>query len=199
MIVAPPPVPIAALAREWLPLAIALAAVIVAPFVQWIIAKRQFVEERLRLSEQFEQQRKSLDSQLQSQRDLTEKQIFASVRSTNRQAWINALRDDVAEFLSLASQSFLMLQKRRDRLSGLISDFEDDPERIARMAMLLARIALRLNPNKPDHSLLNTALDELNLYSNDLNVRTFLPRRANIISACQNILKTEWERVKRGE
>jgi uncharacterized membrane protein len=93
--------------REWIALAIAFAAVIVGPFIQARAAKKD-----------RESHENALKLELAAQRETTERQIFASVRSSNRQAWINALRDDVAAYLNLSHRMAILRVMGSDPPTG---------------------------------------------------------------------------------
>src|SRR5258708_18484973 len=79
------------------------------------------------------------------------KQIRASLVSGNRERWIEALRDSVAEYVAIAlSAAMLREALRKDAFQAI----RDDPQ-LARLAELLApardNIALMLNPPQAAH------------------------------------------------
>jgi hypothetical protein len=83
---------------------------------------------------------------------IAKRQIRATVVSTNRQAWINALRDDPAEILELAIAHFYL---REGTLSGE-EGFKYGYEQRTRLRRLENRIRLRLNPDEaPNQELLS--------------------------------------------
>jgi hypothetical protein len=114
--------------------------------------------------------------------------------SGHRQAWINALRDDLAEFV-----------RRLDVLAYAIRDWMNDSEadgveqkrRVARTDLLLVyeRIRLRLNQSEASHIELEaklTAFIDEPLLKN-LETRT---RINELIALARKILKDEWEVTK---
>jgi hypothetical protein len=171
--------------REWLALSVALAAVIVGPFIQQRIANRD-----------RKARGQDLATQLASQRDLTEKQIYAAVRSTNRQNWINAVREDVAAYLS-AAQRMGTLFSSGARPTG---DPEASPlDRLMHeLGKLYSLIELRLNPNEVPHNDLLESLRNLSRAA-QIDHAKFQTARGEVVEIAQKIFKAEWERVKRGE
>ena len=122
-----------------------------------------------------------------------------------RQKWIEALREDLADFLSASisiSVHRQLLEKKTDS-SGKISLVNTDPviPEINRAYSTYHRIVLRLNPK--EHK-------KLTKYINDLEKALSNPKVIAVPSKCneiiglvnsesQIILKREWLRVKRGE
>jgi hypothetical protein len=122
-----------------------------------------------------------------------DKQARVAVRSANRQAWINTLRDCLAEFVSLVTIISL-------------SEGSDLRTKIEREFFLEAKIKLLLNPNETDHRALVELIDAVRTASGATMekydqskeaVLRELVRRLGVLS--QTILKREWERVKNAE
>ena len=158
--------------------ATALVAVIVSPLVSWNIAKRQ---------------------------------ITASNVSSKRQVWIDELRRDVAEALALASR-IEELRRPSPELSReeQMDVFDRRMEAELRAIELLMRIKLRLNPNEQEHNDLLAAFQELGRAAPDPQPgetdearrrlqAEFGAARDNLLEITQKILKSEWNRVRRGE
>jgi hypothetical protein len=122
------------------------------------------------------------------------RQSRVTVLSANRQAWINTLRDLIAECMAISG--FIHIADWSDRKQ---SEFD---EKMERFALLVAKIRLMLNPNEQDHKRLSEMLGQLMNSMRSLNekdpvkgaqlMKDFLP-------LSQTILKREWERVKRVE
>jgi hypothetical protein len=122
------------------------------------------------------------------------RQSRVTVLSANRQAWINTLRDLIAECMAISG--FIHIADWSDRKQ---SEFD---EKMERFALLVAKIRLMLNPNEQDHKRLSEMLGQLMKSMRSLNekdpvkgaqlMKDFLP-------LSQTILKREWERVKRVE
>jgi hypothetical protein len=116
------------------------------------------------------------------------------VVSANRQAWINGLRDDVAEVLSLVDGFDRHVRAVVPTIEGsaAVQQQRFDYKRLAVLA--LNRIRLRVNETEPDArdlvGLLQMAVGSMSVDD---------PTREEIVNAAQRILKAEWDRVKRLE
>jgi hypothetical protein len=128
---------------------------------------------------------------------VAKRQIRATVISTNRQAWINALRDDLAEMLELAIAYFYL---RDGTLSGE-EGFKYPYEQRTRLRRLENRIRLRLNPDEPPHQELLLLLIEvrrLSVAHDADDGESFEQAMELAIVKAQEILRSEWLRVKSG-
>lgn len=123
-----------------------------------------------------------------------------------RQAWINSLRDDVAEIigsLGVAHDAGMRAQTEFNATAGNIWKTEYDPA-ISRSKTLQARIRLRINPNQNKNSTLDEAfLSSLNAFVEGCVDREklcsdFDTRRATFETQARQLLKREWESTKRG-
>lgn len=120
-----------------------------------------------------------------------------------RQKWIDELRADLAEFLSMVG-TMGTHKKNRNQSSAeaQVQFFEESIERHIRLDTIYVRILLRLNREEHTEmmSLLNSAKIAL---KNDANKPEYLEEILNlsgpIIEGGQDIFKSEWRRVKRGE
>jgi hypothetical protein len=151
--------------QSWLPvlsLAVAALAVVVGPFVSWHVASRQSAT-TLRVSN---------------------KQIVAPMR----QAWINSLRELIAELLGKCAHYWA-------------AGFEDraDSEYL-RITELIYKLELFMNPNEEDHvHLVKSANDmerALSAGSTQETDRQFWDAHRSTADLAQKILKREWNRVK---
>jgi hypothetical protein len=127
------------------------------------------------------------------QSKMATRQIRATVVSANREAWINALREDVAEVISLVEgyhrvQSIVALVEQKAESDRARADYR------RRAELALTRIRLRVNETEQDAKdlvgFLQTAVGAMKLDG---------PMREHITNAAQRILKAEWQRVKRLE
>jgi hypothetical protein len=123
------------------------------------------------------------------------RQLSASVVSISRQAWIDKLRDAVAEF-----QSVLVNLGFR---GGVVMELGvDEDKQFERAVYLRSRVALLVNPLEGDHQrlviLLDKALSVAHAVGPDRR-RAMAETQAEITSLAQIILKREWVRVKAGE
>ena len=144
-----------------LSLIVAVLAVVVAPWVSLTIAKRQM--------------RTSLET--------ADKHITAPMR----QAWINKLRELLAEFTS---------RSMRYHVAG----FEGESnEKNMRLLFVLDHIRLMLNPNEDDHQRLEDLMNRMMIEIQDEKEQTdeFPKLWADAVSLSRTILKSEWDRVKK--
>ncbi|HDR9511702.1 hypothetical protein C5615_35930 [Burkholderia cepacia] len=167
---------------------VALISVIVSPLLQWWIARRQAtLQERIA-------RRQAADN-----------------ISAKRQVWIDELRKDVAEYLTL----FARLEDLRRPTPGLGDEdqrlnFDETSDASKRATELGIRIKLRLNPNEDEHNefvrllgVLSDACADAPPGETPEQMRhareRFAQARDGVISHLQTILKHEWERVKKGD
>lgn len=120
-------------------------------------------------------------------------QARVAVLSTNRQAWIDSLRELIAEYFAIAN--YVHASDWAERALA------EHHERMGRLSYLNAKIRLMLNPEEEDHKGLLVALGELALLcSNAPKVRNkdlWHRHHNDAMTLSQKILKREWERVKR--
>ncbi len=121
-----------------------------------------------------------------------------------RQAWIDALRNDLSEFVAAVDgiSSFLRLKISRGHVPEQLTDFlAERYDDVHRMGVSYHRILLRLNPK--EHTKLIDALKELLsvMSSHRLALDEAQVDRLTrgVIAEAQTVLKREWRRVKRGE
>lgn len=156
---------------------VALISLIVAPIVQWKIARRQ----------------------------------AADNVSAKRQIWIDELRKEVAEYLTLTAR---LEELRRPNPDNDEADqkrnFDELMDANKRAMELLIRIKLRLNPKEDEHNEFVRLLGALADVCKDppaketkqqmqIAQKEFATARDRVIAHVQTILKHEWERVKRGD
>lgn len=110
------------------------------------------------------------------------KQLFADTVSKNRMDWINVWRENISKFLACAEY----LNSNRDK--------EPCAEMIVRLYEARAMIASRLNLTEELHTLMLAAINTLDYQADS---KTFIAQREYILELARQILKPEWERVKR--
>jgi hypothetical protein len=121
-----------------------------------------------------------------------------------RQAWIDRLRDDVAEFLSYHSlMSFQIRLKdpeRKNEADFQRETFDSMRGEILKMERVHAAILLRLNPK--EHSHIVSKLEEIkSFYGEEVILSSSLMQKHEdeLLAMFQKELKKEWSRVKSGE
>ena len=129
---------------------------------------------------------------------VAKRQIRASVVSANRQAWINRLRDELSKFV----------RDVKHVPSAQSAGALTPAEAIGRCEETLLReevIRLLLNPNEAEHQELlrlmaNAREQMLSAVNKQRGLAPQLTKATEpIVALAQQILKTEWERVKRGD
>jgi hypothetical protein len=161
----------------WVQAVTALSAV-VGPIVTAMVANRN-VDTVIRVA------RHQTTSALQ----VADRQVRAAVVSANRQKWIDALREDIAAFLTESDGA-------RARLAvGTLSSV--DVHAIGRpMVLIFNRTRLRINPAEADHRELIALMDKVLDKIDSPQVKLY---EDGIAETSQRIFKKEWVRVKNGE
>jgi type III secretory pathway component EscS len=130
-------------------------------------------------------------------------QLKASVRSTNRQRWIDEFRELIAHF---CSELAVAAQSRDKIVSGgriVIHDAPDFLNAFGRLIYTANKIRLMVNPLEPDHQrllkLLNGMLVRLKTApdGNDLQDEG-LQMVDQVIAVSLTIVRCEWLRVQKG-
>jgi hypothetical protein len=138
--------------------------------------------------------RDNLTEQLNLQRELSANTSRASVVSANRQRWIDALRDDLAELIAADYILADDVKLEEHELSEV--DLAKHQERVEdasqRRRLMYRRIQLRLNPEKPHHDELLQAVRIVMRASGPAH-----PKAARkLTNTAQIFLRREWLRVK---
>jgi hypothetical protein len=118
-----------------------------------------------------------------------------AVLSVNRQAWINELRDLIAE--AMASVAFLNVTRPQEGSS----DARD--AKLERLLLLHHKIGLMVNPKEDDHKALMVGLQKLmkatTAPKSDSTAEALKTGQEELHRITQAVLKREWERVKRAK
>ncbi len=101
----------------------------------------------------------------------------------SRQNWIDQLRQDMSEFLALAS-----LKSRKSTVGEGLSD-----EQFFRLVSLMTRIEMRMNPKDKEYSNLHAGM--MSCVANK-EAAELGGSSAQLVDTCQKILKKEWEVLK---
>jgi hypothetical protein len=129
---------------------------------------------------------------------ITNKQINSTVLSANRQAWINCLRNELAELVTIV----------RHVPPAYAANSITTPEAISKHGELTEKIELvklLINPNEPDHQELVRLISSAGVQVKDaINQKQgkapeMEHTAERIVSQSQIILKREWIRVKQGQ
>lgn len=120
-----------------------------------------------------------------------------------RQAWIDGLRNDVAELISIVTVITDIARtelRRGKKLDDVLPFFLEKHTEFMKAEMVHARIKLRLNPD--EHMKLLDSMENVIKFPASgkiLDSKYAETVVANLVKESQNILKSEWRRVKRGE
>lgn len=129
---------------------------------------------------------------------IAKNQINASVISTNRQVWINRLRDELATLVGMIHHL----------PSAHANDSVSTNDAIAEYGKFVEKfqvIKLLINPNEADHQelvrLIEYADEKLiESINNKISNRSkFETIGRDIVTQSQTVLKKEWQRVKSGQ
>ncbi len=131
---------------------------------------------------------------------IARRQVHASVVSSSRRQWLDAVRDDIAELSAVAFELAIAVD-------GVKADPQADGARdrlwegLPRAAFLATRLRLRLNPEEPTHQEVFELARQLATVASEVDVdpREVYTVRERLLVAAQGVLKLEWERVKTGE
>jgi hypothetical protein len=154
-----------------LSLIVAALAVFFGPIISWRIAKQQ----------------------IGASSDLANAQINAALLTSNkqivapmRQAWINDLRDLLAELSS-------------NILHYYLAGFEDRTDKeYQRLALIESKVKLMLNPREQDHRRLEELIRALvtTIERQSKFIDEFSELHDELVSLSRDVLKREWDRVK---
>ena len=127
----------------------------------------------------------------------------ATVLSANRQKWIDALREALAELISLLIAALVVKAKWQDKWDHGRGPFIADPallDKLQRIVLTQTKIRLLLNPGEGDHQRLYHAIDTaMKRLQNEESPESETEADIETITTlAQSILKREWLRVKKG-
>ncbi len=112
-----------------------------------------------------------------------------------RQQWIDRLRDDLSEFLSLINHYLIY--------DEIPLETGDEQSLYRRLTFLESKLQMMVNPKEPDHQMLIGLIGKLivlihnDTLPSDKRTEAISEHHNNLIALSQRILKREWERVKK--
>ena len=164
-----------------------MLAVVFGPLITWKLTSRQIGEARAAEDRRRDDARLADEQRRNDERKVSNKQIVAPMR----QAWINKLRENIAELLQAAFQ-----------VASGPGPMPDIPN-FVRLVQTMAEVELSLNLNEDDHKKLLYLLSQLVAKSvehpgnpNPDHWIKFWQEQREIRLAAANVLKREWDRVK---
>ncbi|PKG74828.1 hypothetical protein CXF86_11095 [Shewanella sp. GutCb] len=119
-----------------------------------------------------------------------------------RQAWIDALREDLAKFYSTNYQLSNILIESKGNIGNKDTAISDFKQNCIEFDELSCRISLRLNWD--EHKELKNNIDELQVFREQVSVKStdfspLEPLLNKFKKLSKDILSTEWQVVKDGE
>jgi hypothetical protein len=130
-------------------------------------------------------------------------QFNARVLSANRQKWIETLRDQIAELVSMFVAVLVLKQGWRGKWNKGLDALAADPaliEKLERIVLIQWKIRLLLNPAEMDHQALYERIEAAfeRLRGEEMQEGATTEDLEEITRMSQAILKREWVRVKQG-
>ena len=112
--------------------------------------------------------------------------------SQMRERWIELLRSEIAQLLSIMAnrhkEAILKKDEARSRM---------EVDRLGEVQELYAKIRLRLNPDEKEHEELISAIKDL--IGDSLKEVNYVDYEDKIIKLAKNIMRAEWKKAARGE
>lgn len=112
------------------------------------------------------------------------KQLYAQTVSSNRMDWINVWRENVSKFLACAE----LLHNHKDEKTETFLNIEKE------MYEARAMITSRLNLNEDTHAMMLLMINDFRIQTTSAD---FYNQREAVLALAREILKPEWERVKK--
>lgn len=135
--------------------------------------------------------------------NVARRQFNATVISGNRHKWIETLRDELAELISLLATVLVVKSKWKDRWEqgrGPLNSESTLLEKFERIVLAESKIRLLINPGDEDQQRLSEAIEAAarRLRSEDASDAETEADIRTIVAVAQSILRREWLRVKTG-
>jgi hypothetical protein len=134
---------------------------------------------------------------------VAKRQFTATAISGNRHKWIEALREVLAELISLLAMALVVKSKWKDNWEEGRGPINSEPgmlEKFEHIVLAQAKVQLLINPHDEDHERLDQTIDPAtrHLRSEDSPPAETEADIRTIVELAQSILKREWQRVKEG-
>ncbi len=176
---------------KWLPSIVGFTATIVAFIVgllSYLSAKEQIKTARSTAIDQIKSAEEIAKSQLENAKEITISQIKANLVAASRKEWIENLRKNIAELLSLANKT------HNDMHATKMRSLEDSD----RMWYLKTYIELLLNSAEKEHQNFCIKQDSFIGFCAEGNadIKKWVQLKADYLASAKIILKSEWNKVK---
>lgn len=139
------------------------------------------------IKKQMENSKASIELQILSNKEIAQLDFRKSVLSTNRQAWINDLRELISELISIL-------------LSYTTNEKDEADQR--KLNFLLLKVELMLNPEKDNDFIVSLHKLQKSLVQLSIGRKEYVDIEKDVFEVknhTKKTLKNEWERVKKGE
>jgi hypothetical protein len=133
---------------------------------------------------------------------VSKRQIRASVISNNRERWVEALRDSVAEYVALVLTASIVRQALEQDPVKAVSEDRDLRQIVERIVLIKNKILLMINPSDKRYSELCHLVETIHQSLTSADPRALASTRSDteaITQAGREVLMAEWARVKRGD
>jgi hypothetical protein len=128
-------------------------------------------------------------------------QFKASVISNNRERWIEALRDSIAEYIALVTSAALIAHRAKVVNREIVYADEEIIKTAERIVLVRSKILLMTNSTKSYHRDLCQSIEVVHqaLVANQaMELEEWRSNLNAITLAGHAVLEAEWARVKRG-
>jgi hypothetical protein len=137
----------------------------------------------------FVQRRNATDT-INAQVNIGARNSRASVVSANRQKWIDAIRDDISDFIATRAQLEALARAGSFERSGQDVLLTEERALRTKLLMLRVRVELRINRTENEHIELLGAIDRYDReFTNEAD--------ADLRVRAGAIFKAEWDRLKK--
>ena len=186
---------------------------VISGFISWLVSRNNLKAVERTANSAIESQSKTLITDLERTGQEIKAKIGVEVLSKNRQEWINDLRKQVSEFTSISLKMPADIIYKKLTTENRIIDETEITEKMNKLVAKRDYLILLLNPDEKNSQDINTSIQEIISILIDLNSKNkqdlsviiieefnknILDKIRKITKSTQIVLKTEWERVKKG-
>ncbi|MBN3758549.1 hypothetical protein G3N95_36955 [Paraburkholderia sp. Tr-20389] len=119
-----------------------------------------------------------------------------------RQTWIDEIRKDISQFISGTTEVVALYSAKKNNQDSQVKFLEDNFKLLHELQSIEHRILLRLNPREHSHLIQQVASfrsNVLNAYNGSGTKAEEQRLTGELMESTKVVLKSEWERVKKGE
>lgn len=157
--------------------------------------KNQTESNERNLQRQIESNERSLNKQIEASKETKLIEFKATIAISNRQQWLNELRQTLTDYLSSTSLIMRLPDNSEQHF------FDERRDLVHKMSASKAKLELLLNNDKPEQKnlldrieeLLSDVLKKINNNVPDVDLRG---ARSNTIEAARKLLGIHWDKIK---